>query len=285
MGKAWGGRGDGGCAAAAAESAATESVRCRWGVWVRSATKKRAGHGGRRAAGLVVYEREGVGVRWTLLTWTGARGAGRLTRTTAGGCAATAGPRRRCGGRVDDAAALPREGSAGDRLCGVRFERRRRRRGCRMRIAQGVGVCACVRGRRRTSSLSLGLCFAVWLFEWVCACVPRCWACAHKASACTMHSSDVLSSHIRPARAGLHGRSCPAAYAHERCCRMYRAGCRDRLRHPRRRRHRRRAQDVCAGAGRGVIGWARGARESAGAGGGWGQRRGAGAGHVTGRPA
>ena len=149
-------------------------------------------------------------------------------------------------------------------MCGVRFVRRWRRRGCRMRIAQGVGVCACVRGRRRTSSLSLGLCFAVWLFEWVCACVPRCWACAHKASACTMHSSDVLSSHIRPARAGLHGRSCPAAYAHERCCRMYRAGCRDRLRHPRRRRHRRRAQDVSAGAGRGVIGWARGARESAG---------------------
>ena len=50
---------------------------------------------------------------WTLLTRTGACGAGRLTRTTAGGCAATAGPRRRCGGRVDDAAALPREGSQG----------------------------------------------------------------------------------------------------------------------------------------------------------------------------
>ena len=56
MGKVLGGRGDGGCAAAdaAAGAAATGRVRCRWGVWVRAATEKRAGRGGRRAAGLVV---------------------------------------------------------------------------------------------------------------------------------------------------------------------------------------------------------------------------------------
>ena len=160
-----------------------------WGVRVRAATESRAwrqaGGGSCRAC-----EREGVGVRWTLLTWTGACGAGRLTRTTAGGCAATAGPRRRCGGRVDDAAALPREGSAGDRLGGVRFERRRRRRGCRMRMAQGVCGCACVLGRRRLAGVqgmhvSPCICIlVVRLCVFVCVCVCVCMCMCMFVSAC-----------------------------------------------------------------------------------------------------
>ena len=198
-----------------------------------------------------VCEREGVGVRWTLLTWTGACGAGRLTRTTAGGCAATAGPRRRCGGRVDDAAALPREGSAGDRLCGVRFERRRRRRGCRMRIAQGVCGCAGVRGRRRLSSLSTGAayaCFAVCMetclclcvcvcvsvlcvFVFFCVCVCSCVCVCARVRACAhvcVRAYKLLSMRVQGegfvflsyqtgAGRPFHGRPCATTYAHERC--------------------------------------------------------------------